>query len=69
MNESSQGGITLVSSLTILFIALKMFGITPIATWSWWWVFTPVWITFVVCIILLTITLLLKKRVWRNTNE
>ncbi len=28
------------SLLTIVFIALKLMGAI---TWSWWWVFAPIW--------------------------
>lgn len=36
-----QFGPGLVGSLTILFVLLKAFGLI---TWSWWWVFSPLWI-------------------------
>lgn len=29
--------------LTFLFVTLKLFGAIE---WSWWWVFSPLWITF-----------------------
>ena len=29
--------------LTIIFVLLKSFGIGPVATWSWWLVFLPIW--------------------------
>lgn len=32
--------------LTIFFIVLKVLGIGIVANWSWWWVFSPVWIPF-----------------------
>lgn len=34
--------------LLILFIGLKLGGVI---TWSWWWVFAPIWIP--VCVILI----------------
>ena len=34
-------GAMLVGFTTVLFIALKLFGII---SWSWWWVLCPVWI-------------------------
>jgi len=30
-------------ALTILFVLLKVFGKID---WSWWWVFSPIWISF-----------------------
>lgn len=43
---ASSGGIGFVGLLTILFIALKLLGITAVASWSWWWVLSPLWIAF-----------------------
>jgi hypothetical protein len=37
------GGIGFGGLLTILFIALKL---TNVITWSWWWVLSPIWISF-----------------------
>ena len=36
-------GIGFIELLTLLFIALKL---TKVITWSWWWVLSPVWISF-----------------------
>lgn len=44
-SSSSSGGIGFVGLLTILFIALKLTGYID---WSWWWVWSPVWITAIV---------------------
>lgn len=41
-SSSSNGGIGFVGLLTILFIGLKLTGYID---WSWWWVWSPVWIT------------------------
>jgi hypothetical protein len=46
VTASSSGGIGFVGLLTILFIALKLLGITAVASWSWWWVLSPSWIAF-----------------------
>ena len=45
MNESKPiivRGTSLPTSLTVLFIALKLCGIID---WSWWWVLSPIPIT------------------------
>lgn len=42
MNNS--GGIGFVGALTIVFIVLKLIGVIA---WSWWWVLSPLWISFV----------------------
>jgi len=42
----SSGGIGCVGALTLLFIGLKLAEIGVVATWSWWWVLSPVWISW-----------------------
>lgn len=48
--SSSSGGIGFVGLLTIVFITLKLTGFID---WSWWWVLSPIWITF--CFVFLTL--------------
>lgn len=43
--EITQGGVSLPWVLTIIFIVLKFAGVI---SWSWWWVFSPLWISFLV---------------------
>ena len=38
--------------LTITFIVLKLIGII---NWSWWWVFSPLWISIIIGLIVLFI--------------
>jgi len=53
-NSSSNGGIGFVGLLTILFIGLKLTGYIA---WSWWWVWSPVWIAAIVLLLILGIAL------------
>lgn len=39
-------------SLTITFIVLKLIGII---NWSWWWIFSPLWIFAIIELIILFI--------------
>ncbi len=41
-------GMGLVGTLVILFIILKL---ANIITWSWVWVFSPIWITIIIAIV------------------
>lgn len=41
--ENVNGGMGFVGWLTILFIGLKLTGYID---WSWWWVLSPIWISF-----------------------
>ena len=36
--------------LTITFVVLKLIGII---SWSWWWVFSPLWISIIINLIVL----------------
>lgn len=40
---TSSGGIGFIGLLTILFVGLKLGGVI---SWSWWWVLSPLWISF-----------------------
>lgn len=42
-------GLTFIDVLTLIFIVLKLCGII---SWSWLWVLSPLWITFVVAIVI-----------------
>lgn len=42
-SSASSGGIGFCGLLGIVFIVLKLAGITEVATWSWWWVLAPLW--------------------------
>ena len=41
-------GMGLVSTLVTLFIILKL---TKVISWSWLWVFSPIWITIIIAIV------------------
>jgi hypothetical protein len=43
MSDIKSGGVSFSGLLTIVFIALKLMGHI---TWSWWWVLSPLWISF-----------------------
>jgi hypothetical protein len=46
-SSSSSGGIGFSGLLTVVFITLKL---TKVIAWSWWWVLSPLWITFLLVI-------------------
>ena len=51
-SSASSGGVGFFGLLGIVFIVLKLAGITEVATWSWWWVLAPLWapITIALCV-------------------
>ena len=49
-NAVKSGGIGVLGLLGVLFVALKLIGISPVAHWSWWWVTAPFWGGFAIVI-------------------
>jgi hypothetical protein len=47
MEKNSGGGLSFAGALTIVFICLKL---TKTIGWSWLWVLSPLWISFLVVI-------------------
>ena len=43
-SKSGKRGICLFGFFFMLFLTLKLAGITKIAMWSWWWVTSQLWI-------------------------
>lgn len=54
-NNNASGGIGFVGLLTIVFITLKLCNIIA---WSWWWVLSPIWISFGLVIGIIAIVLI-----------
>lgn len=55
----SSSGIGFTGMLTILFIGLKL---TKVIDWSWWWVLSPPLIGLVLGVTLITIGVLIEKK-------
>lgn len=51
-DSSSSGGIGFAGLLTIAFVVLKLTGYI---NWSWWWVVSPLWITFALVVTIMLI--------------
>lgn len=47
---TSSGGIGFAGLLTIVFITLKLTGVIA---WSWLWVLSPLWISFLIALLIL----------------
>lgn len=60
---NASGGIGLPGILTVVFIVLKLTGVIA---WSWWWVLSPLWISFlffiVIALIVGTVAVLISRR-------
>ncbi len=63
-NKTKQGGLGIVSVLTIIFIVLKLLGVIK---WSWIWVLSPLWISAVIVLAVFSVILIggrIKKGKW-----
>lgn len=58
-NSNSGGGIGLCGVIFIVLLILKLFGVISI---SWWWVFSPIIIGFVISLILLILLILISRK-------
>ena len=56
-NSSSGGGIGFVGLLTIVFVVLKLLHYID---WSWWWVLSPIWISFLLAIVFIVILIVIN---------
>ena len=57
MKEGTSGGIGFTGLLTIVFIVLKL---TKVINWSWWWVLSPMWISFIIGVVVIAIIVAAK---------
>lgn len=53
MEKDNKGsnGIGFSTILFLIFLTLKLGGWGVVATWSWWWVFSPIWIPIAIIFI------------------
>jgi hypothetical protein len=52
-NKSTGLGIGTI--LFLIFLTLKLAGIGEVATWSWWWVTSPLWIPLVLALVVFAV--------------
>ena len=50
MSKSNNSGLSLPVLIFLLFLGLKLAEVGMVATWSWWWVTSPLWIPFLIII-------------------
>jgi hypothetical protein len=51
-STSRSGGVGFAGLLAIVFIVLKLTGFVA---WSWWWVLSPLWISFGLALLILAV--------------
>lgn len=59
-SNTSSGGIGITGLLFVVFLTLKIVGIEPVASWSWWAVTSPLWIPLVVVLGIILIAAFIK---------
>ena len=57
--QSASGGISFAGLLTIAFIVLKLTGVI---SWSWLWVLSPIWISFVIVILVVVAAVIMTSK-------
>ena len=64
MEKDNKGskGLGLGTILFLIFLTLKLAGFGIVATWSWWWVFSPLWIPLSLLGVLVLIAYWLDNR-------
>lgn len=55
MNNGTQCGMGFTSVLAVIFIVLKL---CKVITWPWWWVLSPIWISWGLALVLILFLLL-----------
>lgn len=58
-NNSTSGGIGFTSLLALTFIILKLTGVIH---WSWLWVLSPFWITAILIILIIVISVIIRRK-------
>ena len=57
-DNSNSGGLSFANILFLIFLVLKL---TNYIDWSWWWVTSPLWISLVLVILIVSIFLKSKR--------
>jgi hypothetical protein len=57
-----------IGCMGVILIMLIGFKLTDVIDWSWWWVLAPIWIQFVIFMVLAVIWLILKFIEDRKNN-
>ena len=55
-NSNTSAGVGFTGLLALAFIILKL---CHVIDWSWWWVLSPIWISFGLCILIVAVVLIL----------
>ena len=59
--SSKSGGFGIGMILFLIFLTLKLGGWGVVATWSWWWVTSPLWIPVIAVGFFVVLAMLINK--------
>jgi hypothetical protein len=51
-SDNASSGMGLGTILFLIFLTLKLGGWGVVATWSWWWIFSPLWMPLLAVILI-----------------
>jgi hypothetical protein len=60
-NKDTSNGLGLGTILCLIFLTLKLGGWGVVANWSWWWIFSPIWIPVVFVLVIALIAIIIKQ--------
>jgi hypothetical protein len=60
-DKKENKGWDLFSILFLIFLTLKLGGWGIVATWSWWWVFSPIWLPIAIAFVALGIIAFIER--------
>jgi hypothetical protein len=60
-NKNTSNGIGLGTIIFLIFLTLKLGGWGVVATWSWWWITSPLWIPVVFILFIVLIAVIFKN--------
>jgi fatty acid desaturase len=52
-DNKSSVRLNLGTILFLIFLTLKLAGLGVVATWSWWWVCSPLWISLAITLFII----------------
>ena len=59
-NKNTSDGIGLGTILFLIFLTLKLGGWGVVATWSWWWIFSPILVPLALIVIIVLLVIIFK---------
>jgi hypothetical protein len=60
-DKTEDKGLGLGTILFLIFLTLKLGGWGIVATWSWWWIFSPLWIPVILMGVVVFIAFLISE--------